>query len=63
VAARFLPDLTGLVHDEIHLLVPEQDAESAAVHLEEAMTQSPSWLPTMKLKAEVGVGKNWLAAK
>jgi hypothetical protein len=27
------------------------------------MTTAPKWLPKMKLKAEVGIGLNWLEAK
>ena len=55
--------VTGLVHDEIHLLVPAILAPIMKRRLENAMTKTPRWLPRIKLKAEVGMGSNWLAAK
>lgn len=56
-------DVVGQVHDELHLIVPEDQVDLAATKLEEVMSQSPSWMPEMKLQAEVGIGNNWLESK
>lgn len=53
----------GQVHDEMILCVPEEEAAETAIALQFAMETPPSWLPKMKMKAEVGIGKNWLEAK
>lgn len=63
VAVKFIDCLTGLVHDEIHLMVREEDAEEYADELYREMTAAPTWLPQLKLDAEVGIGKNWLECK
>jgi DNA polymerase I-like protein with 3'-5' exonuclease and polymerase domains len=58
----------GQVHDEI-LAICRQDslrgeAEKEAVNkLKKAMEQSPYWMPTLRLKAEVGWGNNWNESK
>ena len=61
-ASEFGDAVTGLVHDEIHLVVPEKEAEAAKARLEAVMSLSPAWLPNMKMKGEVGYGRNWLEA-
>ncbi len=53
----------GQTHDELMLCVPEGLAYVAAARLKSAMTKSPLWLPDMRLKAEVGIGRNWNEAK
>lgn len=55
--------VVGAVHDEVILVVPEEEAENAADKLYQIMTTPPSWLHDIKLEAEVGYGKNWLVAK
>lgn len=60
---QFGDKVTGLVHDEIHLLVPTLLAHIMKRRLENAMTKTPRWMPRIKLKAEVGFGPNWLEAK
>lgn len=62
-AQQFGDKVTGLVHDEIHLLVRAMFARMAKQRLERVMTMTPAWLPRIKLKAEVGIGPNWLEAK
>lgn len=58
----------GQVHDEL-IAVCRQDtlrgeAEKDAVSVvKAAMERSPNWLPSLKLKAEVGYGGNWHASK
>lgn len=62
VARPFGNSVTGLVHDEIHLLALQADAGTAEEELKKAMRQAPAWMPRIKLDAKVGVGPNWLAA-
>jgi DNA polymerase family A len=58
----------GQVHDEILTIVRqdtlrgEAEKEGVAI-LRNCMEQAPRWMPTLKLKAEVGYGKNWAEAK
>jgi DNA polymerase bacteriophage-type len=51
----------GQVHDEI--LCIDMDPDFAKDKLKECMEQSPTWMPTLRLKAEVGYGQNWQDAK
>jgi len=53
----------GQVHDEILALGEEACPEVTAVELKWAMEQSPKWMPTLKLRAEVSCGKDWNSAK
>jgi DNA polymerase III epsilon subunit-like protein len=62
-AMRFLPYVTGLVHDEIHMVVRRHLGPIMTKKLEIAMSQAPRWLPQIKLNAEVGYGSDWLSAK
>ncbi len=40
------------VHDEVVVEVPEEDAQSAAAHVQEIMTATPVWLEGLPLTAE-----------
>jgi DNA polymerase I-like protein with 3'-5' exonuclease and polymerase domains len=51
----------GQVHDEI--LCVDIDPDFAVEKLKECMEKSPTWMPTLKLKAEVKTGRNWNEAK
>jgi len=62
-AQQFGDKVTGLVHDEIHLIERMPFAFLTKKKLERVMSITPKWLPRMKLKAEVGCGSNWLDAK
>ena len=62
-AQQFGDKVTGLVHDEIHLVERAPFALLTKKKLERVMSMTPNWMPRMKLKAEVGMGKNWLDAK
>jgi DNA polymerase len=59
----------GQSHDEILALGIDMDEEITQSHadqvalLKHCMEKSPKWLPTLKLKAEVGYGRNWNDAK
>lgn len=51
----------GQVHDEILAVSP--DGALGAAIMGSEMGRAPSWWPVIKLKSEVGYGKNWLEAK
>jgi len=51
------------VHDEIGVIAPNNQAQEAAAILKRCMEQPPLWLPTIRLKAEIGIGDNWGNAK
>lgn len=51
----------GQVHDEI--LCVDLDPDFATNELKRCMERSPSWMPELRLKAEVAYGGNWNAAK
>lgn len=53
----------GQVHDEILAIFPAEDAENDRVKLRTAMESPMPWWTVLKLKAEVGMGPNWLEAK
>lgn len=55
--------VAGQVHDEVLAVVDTALAAEKKVLVQRAMEESPTWWPTLKMKAEVGVGPNWLEAK
>lgn len=55
--------VVGQVHDELLVLCKRGLAQINAAKLKRVMSMAPSWLPEMRLGAEVGVGRNWLEAK
>lgn len=55
--------VTGQVHDELHIVVPDDEVELAAETLEHVMSSSPKWMPQLRLAAEIGYGQNWRTAK
>jgi hypothetical protein len=59
IAAGLHP--VGQVHDEI--LCVDADPQFAVEELRKCMERSPKWLPTLRLKAEVGHGRNWHESK
>lgn len=60
---KFGSNITGLVHDEIHVICKKGLGLQTKMALQRAMTVSPKWFPELKLKCEVGVGPNWAKAK
>lgn len=58
-----MDDVTGLVHDEIHVRTKKGLGFVMAQKLKRVMSVPPKWMPNIKLDAEVHVGANWGAAK
>ena len=56
---RMGDSVVGQVHDELHVVCRKGLGLVTAQKLRRAMSVSPSWMPKIKLEAEVGVGKNW----
>lgn len=52
-------EVVNCVHDEILLLVPEDQGESSLGRVIEVMTTPPSWAPEFPLAAEGWVGKRY----
>lgn len=52
-------NVTGLVHDEIHVVCRKGLGLVTAQKLKRVMSVSPDWFPQILLDAEVGVGANW----
>lgn len=53
----------GQVHDEVLAVVAEDVAAHKKEIVRAAMESSPTWWPTLKMKADIGIGANWLEAK
>lgn len=51
----------GQVHDEI--LCIDLEPDFAVKKLKECMEHPPAWMPTLRLKSEVGYGQNWNDSK
>lgn len=56
---KFGDRVTGLVHDEIHVITKKGTEIVTKMALQRAMTVPPKWFPELRLKAEVKVGENW----
>lgn len=56
---KFGNRVTGLVHDEIHVVCRKGLEIVTQKKLQRAMSVAPSWMPELRLKAEVKVGSNW----
>jgi DNA polymerase bacteriophage-type len=53
----------GQVHDELLCVCEHKREQSTCELVSKAMEAPIPWLPTLKLKAEVGYGANWAEAK
>lgn len=51
------------VHDEIGLVVDEDDAEECLAFCLDVMSQPPAWWPQLPVKAEGGIGQRYSEAK
>jgi DNA polymerase len=56
-------NVVGQIHDELIVICKKGLEHVTMAKLKRAMTSSPSWLPQMKLDAEVHAGQNWLESK
>ncbi len=63
VTLKMGENVTGVVHDEAHVICKKGLEQVTAQKLKRVMSTSPSWMPEMKLDAEVGWGKSWATAK
>ena len=52
-------DVINSIHDEILLIVPEAQGESALTEVIEVMTKAPKWAPEFPLAAEGWVGQRY----
>jgi len=53
----------GQVHDEILAVCKNEGGDYYSSLLKSCMEHPPTWMPTLRLKAEVNYGKNWNDAK
>jgi DNA polymerase len=53
----------GQIHDEIIAVSPSETAQTTTKALKDVMERSPSWLPSLRLKSEVGYGQDWNTSK
>jgi len=51
--------VVNCIHDEILILAPEQDSQSALEHVIALMTKAPTWAPEFPLAAEGWVGQRY----
>ena len=52
-----------MVHDEVVVVVPDEEAQETKAMMEKIMSKSPSWAKGLPLACEAGLGKNYGEAK
>jgi DNA polymerase len=52
-----------MVHDEVVVVVPDEEAQETKTMMEKIMSKSPSWAQGLPLACEAGLGKNYGEAK
>ena len=52
-----------MVHDEVVVVVPDEEAQETKAMMEKIMSKSPSWAQGLPLACEAGLGKNYGEAK
>lgn len=52
-----------MVHDEVIVVVPEEERVSVMETMEALMSQPPAWAPTLPVSCEAGAGKTYKDAK
>jgi DNA polymerase len=57
IAKKYRPVLT--VHDAIACVVPQEEALSAQVYIEECMRTAPSWASGLPVNCESGIGQSY----
>lgn len=63
VLVKLKDKVVGQCHDELLLLEKTPLAAVTAARLKREMETAPSWMPEMKLAAEVHIGSNWADCK
>lgn len=52
-----------MVHDEVIVVVPEEEAEDVKHMMERVMSTPPKWAPDLPVNCEAGVGRTYVEAK
>ena len=52
-----------MVHDEVIVVVPEEEAEDVKRMMERVMSTPPKWAPDLPVNCEAGVGRTYVEAK
>lgn len=52
-----------MVHDEVIVVVPEEEADAVQKMMETTMSTPPSWAPGLPVSCEAGQGKTYIEAK
>lgn len=52
-----------MVHDEVIVVVPEDEAEQVKNMMERIMKTPPKWAPDLPVSCEVGIGRTYVEAK
>lgn len=52
-----------MVHDEVIVVVPDDEAETVKHKMEEIMSTPPKWAPSLPVSCEAGLGKTYGEAK
>lgn len=55
--------IAHMVHDEVIVVVPEEEAEHVKTLMEQIMSTPPSWAPDLPVSCEAGVGTTYAEAK
>jgi DNA polymerase I-like protein with 3'-5' exonuclease and polymerase domains len=55
--------IAHMVHDEVIVVVPDDEAELVKTAMERIMSTAPSWAPGLPVSCEAGVGKTYGEAK
>jgi DNA polymerase I-like protein with 3'-5' exonuclease and polymerase domains len=56
-------DVVNTVHDEVWLLVNDDEVDAAKNYMEQVMSTAPSWCADLPLACEVGVGDSYGSCK
>ena len=52
-----------MVHDEVIVVVPDEEAQDVKAMMERVMSAPPKWAPTLPVSCEAGLGKTYGEAK
>lgn len=60
---RKIRRVVHMVHDEVIVVVPEEEADETKLMMESVMSTPPSWAATLPVSCEAGLGKTYVEAK